>query len=782
MIQNESMAASSSCSRRRHDDNNISTTASQIISAVAIAIGCIICLMLLLSSSNQSNNHRSSRRLFATYFSNDENYEPLASAAVAGTAEKTPSEAQLLAAQQDNYNRRQLSKHLKQLKQNDPTQQQPQYHVDYTKYSCDSMNDPSLLTKLMLQQEQKRVRLKETDENNNTSDKIDDRKTSSLPTNNEQPQQQQQQQQLLIDKCQFAKTCNDGQGVGFGSRLFCSTTSTSTFYSTISNTLTIILLLTTLLLLFRLLNSTTDEFFSPGLELFSLKLGLPPRFAGVTLLALGNGAPDVAATMNATLDSHEGYLMALGELTGTSMFVSGVILGVIVSLDSTTTITNPARRNCSDKDHVEGKEDEERGKDGTNTTPSHTTDDDDDMIIQPNKNETRSGGVVGVDKVVVGVPCQGPLLRDIAMLMLVCIVSMSYLERGVVDYGFVHTLLAMYAVYVLTVLGADIYHLFYHLPMVRRSESGVSLCNAAVVEGGEGGRGSGEEDDGHEKNATVCSSDEDRNDGLVTNEQTPLVVATTHQHHDQHQHNHQLRHHHSQPVPVHHHSIRDSVIEAMSNYSCDEERQREEQIIIFHPHHAVHPHHENGPMLLRDIFRRGPLATRRGGVGSVGGGKTQSARQTIRKSVSDGITSFHSWSSSNSAPVNTDNDVATSSSSNHAKQMISSLDDVTTPVISGPLLSESNSQEDTQSTTESQINNEQSNDHSRMNASATKPNSWGEAWKSNVQEFKEHWNDFFLDIYCNEENGKMDVILLSMELPFTIIRKVSPSFCVVYRV
>lgn len=777
MIQNASMAASSSCSRRcRHrHDNNISC-AAHIISAVAIAIGCIICLVLLLSTSNQSNNHRSSRRLFATYFSNDENHERLASAV---TAEKTQPEAQHLAEHQDNYYNRQLSKHLKQLKQNDSTQQQQsQYHVNYTKYSCDSMNDPNLLTKLMMQQEAKRERvvrwLKETDENNISSDKIDDRKTSSLPTN-EQPQQQ-----LMIDKCQFAKTCNDGQGVGFGSRLFCSSSSTSTsFYSTIYNTLTIILLLTTLLLLFRLLNSTTDEFFSPGLELFSLKLGLPPRFAGVTLLALGNGAPDVAATMNATLDSHEGYLMALGELTGTSMFVSGVILGVIVSLDTTTvttaTATTPSRRSCSDKDHVEGNNDEERGKDGTNTPTTHTTDDD-DMIIQPNnKNETRSGGVDGDDKVVVGVPCQGPLLRDIAMLMLVCIVSMSYLERGVVDYGFVYTLLAMYAVYVLTVLGADIYHLFYHLPRVRRSESGVSLCNAAVVEEG-GGRCSGEEDVGDKKNAAVCSSDEDQNDGLVTNEQTPLVVATTHQHHhDQHQHNHQLRHHHSQPVPVHHHSIRDSVIEAMSNYSCDEERQREEQIIIFHPHHAVHPHHENGPMLLRDIFRRGPVATRRGSVGSVGVGKSQSARQTIRKSVSDGITSFNSWSSSNSAPVNT------VSSSSHAKQMISSLDVVTTPVISGHL-SESNSQEDTQSTTESQTNNEQSNDHSRMNTSATKPNSWGEVWKSNLQEFKEHWNDFFLDIYCNEENGKMDVILLSMELPFTIIRKVSPSFCVVYRV
>eukprot|EP00985_Skeletonema_marinoi_P012093 scaffold5773_cov149-Skeletonema_marinoi.AAC.1 len=149
---------------------------------------------------------------------------------------------------------------------------------------------------------------------------------------------------LLIDKCQFAKTCNDGEGVGFGATLFCSSStprssssstssSSSSHSSTIRNTLTILLLITTLLLLFRLLNSTTDEFFSPGLEHFSLQLGLPPRFAGVTLLALGNGAPDVAATMNATLDSQEGYLMALGELTGTSMFVSGVILGVIVSLN-----------------------------------------------------------------------------------------------------------------------------------------------------------------------------------------------------------------------------------------------------------------------------------------------------------------------------------------------------------------------------------------------------------------------------------------------------------------
>lgn len=95
----------------------------------------------------------------------------------------------------------------------------------------------------------------------------------------------------------------------------------------------LILLMT---LLFRILGSTAEEFFSPGLETFSLKLGLPERFAGVTLLALGNGAPDIASTVSAILqDKKRGYLMALGELTGAAMVSSTVIVGVVcyVSVD-----------------------------------------------------------------------------------------------------------------------------------------------------------------------------------------------------------------------------------------------------------------------------------------------------------------------------------------------------------------------------------------------------------------------------------------------------------------
>ena len=44
----------------------------------------------------------------------------------------------------------------------------------------------------------------------------------------------------------------------------------------------------------------------------------------------------MASTANAMLnDQKHGYLLALGELTGTTMFVSAVILGFVIHLGST---------------------------------------------------------------------------------------------------------------------------------------------------------------------------------------------------------------------------------------------------------------------------------------------------------------------------------------------------------------------------------------------------------------------------------------------------------------
>lgn len=129
-------------------------------------------------------------------------------------------------------------------------------------------------------------------------------------------------------RCQYAQTCDNNSGLLFPF-IFCHTPSFLSPMQFMMLLSPVILLLLTLL--FRLLGSTADEYFSPALEMFSSELGLPPRFAGVTLLALGNGASDVSATMNAVWsDPTNGYKLSLGALTGASMFVTTIVAGMVI--------------------------------------------------------------------------------------------------------------------------------------------------------------------------------------------------------------------------------------------------------------------------------------------------------------------------------------------------------------------------------------------------------------------------------------------------------------------
>ena len=127
-------------------------------------------------------------------------------------------------------------------------------------------------------------------------------------------------------QCLFAQTCNEGEGI-WAPWVFCS--SYMGVYTAFAVLSPIVLLW--MVTLFRLLGSTAEDFFSCSLEMFAVKLGLPPRFAGVTLLALGNGAADVSATISAiTSDEENGYELSLGALTGAAMFVGAVVSGVVI--------------------------------------------------------------------------------------------------------------------------------------------------------------------------------------------------------------------------------------------------------------------------------------------------------------------------------------------------------------------------------------------------------------------------------------------------------------------
>lgn len=127
-------------------------------------------------------------------------------------------------------------------------------------------------------------------------------------------------------QCQFARECNQGAGL-WAPRVFCSSWMSTTLLTALLSPV----ILLWMVLLFRMLASTAEDFFSPSLEMFSAKLGLPPRFAGVTLLALGNGAADVSATISAIAnDPENGYKLSLGALTGAAMVIGSVVSALVV--------------------------------------------------------------------------------------------------------------------------------------------------------------------------------------------------------------------------------------------------------------------------------------------------------------------------------------------------------------------------------------------------------------------------------------------------------------------
>jgi hypothetical protein len=86
-----------------------------------------------------------------------------------------------------------------------------------------------------------------------------------------------------------------------------------------------------------LLATTADNFFIPQLETLSKYLKLSPDVAGITLLALGNGAPDVFAAKAALSGGDESdFPLMLSDLLGASVFISTVVLGSVCLVANAT--------------------------------------------------------------------------------------------------------------------------------------------------------------------------------------------------------------------------------------------------------------------------------------------------------------------------------------------------------------------------------------------------------------------------------------------------------------
>ncbi|BEI85575.1 hypothetical protein CcaverHIS002_0509760 [Cutaneotrichosporon cavernicola] len=82
-----------------------------------------------------------------------------------------------------------------------------------------------------------------------------------------------------------------------------------------------------LLFLFCSISITASDFFCPNLASMAAFLGLSETTAGVTLLAFGNGSPDVFSTFVAMREGTFG--LAAGELIGAATFITSIVVGSI---------------------------------------------------------------------------------------------------------------------------------------------------------------------------------------------------------------------------------------------------------------------------------------------------------------------------------------------------------------------------------------------------------------------------------------------------------------------
>ena len=144
-------------------------------------------------------------------------------------------------------------------------------------------------------------------------------------------------------RCSFVRRCDgaDDSTINYLALRFCALRSLGRAGATIVTTLIISVLI---LLYFYVLGDTSSEYFCPSLEEVSVLLHMTPTLVGVTLLPLGNGAPDVFAAFASFSGGGGGEDVGLSAILGAGVFVTSVVVGAVNICVPDTALDAPSFR------------------------------------------------------------------------------------------------------------------------------------------------------------------------------------------------------------------------------------------------------------------------------------------------------------------------------------------------------------------------------------------------------------------------------------------------------
>ena len=125
----------------------------------------------------------------------------------------------------------------------------------------------------------------------------------------------------LTEKCNFVSNNCSYEYINFYSIHYCYLKGSYIFSS--------IFIIIFLIILFFILSSTSDIFLSTSIAKIVEIFKINQNIAAATLLAFGNGAPDVISSLVAS-DEAEGISFSICNLIGSGMFVTSFVLGSVV--------------------------------------------------------------------------------------------------------------------------------------------------------------------------------------------------------------------------------------------------------------------------------------------------------------------------------------------------------------------------------------------------------------------------------------------------------------------